>query len=429
MSEQESKQQGLIREQIDNCLADKRRWWELYRFPRELRCRYEQDTLAILIRETVFVSAIGIVLCDLFLATDYAENPSGMRWSLILRLGLFTPITALATWIAYRWRARFVREWMCFLVMLFTGSCAFSTVQGVNATVSALTQPGLLTVILVGTSLLRIPLLFAGMTVVGLMIEDGVFLVHDPWLTIAQKLSCAFIVVAFSGVTLLARGRAELLERRSYLLRLREELRSQQFRELNENLADLSNRDSLTGLANRRGLNEHFERIWSNAARNDQFVSVIMIDIDKFKSLNDTYGHPFGDEVLTEVAKCLQSAIRQEDDMVARYGGEEFVVLLPRADLSQVRETAERLRRRIIELTFMPHGANRPVSISASFGVASTGVSMSIDPSELIALADQAMYGAKRAGGNCVSWGNGQVSHSRNLAPRDEMAAKSQEGS
>jgi len=166
-------------------------------------------------------------------------------------------------------------------------------------------------------------------------------------------------------------------------IRLREALRTQ------------SVRDALTGLYNRRYLEEVLDREVRRAARAQQTLGILMIDLDHFKSFNDTYGHNAGDMVLRETAASLIRGIRAED-FVCRFGGEEFVVILPTADLDTSRVRAERLRFKMRELTLMHQGKSLGM-VTISVGVA-TFPEHGMSPKELMAAADAALYEAKRCG-------------------------------
>jgi diguanylate cyclase (GGDEF)-like protein len=164
---------------------------------------------------------------------------------------------------------------------------------------------------------------------------------------------------------------------------------------LREKLRTQSLRDPLTGLYNRRYMEDALERYLDIAARNGTDTSVLMIDLDHFKRLNDTHGHAKGDTVLREVAGQIVGALRPAD-VAARYGGEELLVILPGCGLQDALLKAEMLRARIEGLSDL-HGTQ----ISASFGVASVPETSS-GMADVVKLADAALYEAKKAGRNCV---------------------------
>ena len=186
--------------------------------------------------------------------------------------------------------------------------------------------------------------------------------------------------------------------------------------------------DSLTGIANRWRFDEELALEWRRAERVGDSLALILLDLDDFKSVNDTYGHPVGDEVLRRIAEILGTNIRQVD-LAARYGGEEFAVIVPEADLEGGLQLAERLRSALEEHHMeLPDG--KPRAVTASFGVAVKGDLPRAE--ELIAAADEALYESKRAGKNRVSPGlpgeeekpARRVAERRKKAPAKKTAAK-----
>ena len=175
--------------------------------------------------------------------------------------------------------------------------------------------------------------------------------------------------------------------------RVRASLRT---RELVELLSKKAMIDGLTGLWNRTYLDMHVTIELSSARRSNQPLSCIMADVDCFKSINDTYGHSFGDDVLRAIAAVFTRNCRVED-IVCRYGGEEFTILLPNTSLHRAAELAERLRIAIESLPFFYRDV--PVSVTCSLGVANLRESI---PPSILELADQALYHAKHSGRNRV---------------------------
>jgi diguanylate cyclase (GGDEF)-like protein/PAS domain S-box-containing protein len=171
-------------------------------------------------------------------------------------------------------------------------------------------------------------------------------------------------------------------------IRLREALRSQ------------SIRDPLTGLYNRRYLEEMLERETRRAVRAEHGLGVLMLDLDHFKTFNDTYGHDAGDTVLRETAAFLLKSVRAED-IVCRFGGEEFIVILPLADLSVTQARAERIRSKIRELQVLHQGQALGM-VTVSVGVAELP-QHGTSPKVLVEAADAALYRAKKAGRDRVA--------------------------
>ncbi len=166
-----------------------------------------------------------------------------------------------------------------------------------------------------------------------------------------------------------------------------------------EGLHQLARLDPLTGVSNRRHLMERARHEWGRAHRFGLPLALIMLDIDHFKRVNDEYGHAVGDRAICAVATICEDCVR-EIDIVGRYGGEEFVIVLPGTDLDGARKLGRRLRKRIAE-TVLQDEKGRPFTLTASLGIAQLGAEATLD--RLLALADAALYRAKRAGRNRVA--------------------------
>jgi len=161
-----------------------------------------------------------------------------------------------------------------------------------------------------------------------------------------------------------------------------------------------SNTDGLTGLANRRALEEYIRSAQIAAMETGDPLSILMIDIDHFKTFNDSFGHQVGDQVLRLVAKVLQDSVR-EGDLAARYGGEELMAVLPGANLDACADVAERLRRRISEARLTRRATGEEISsVTVSIGVAEFHLAESAEM--MMERCDRALYQAKRSGRNCT---------------------------
>ena len=215
----------------------------------------------------------------------------------------------------------------------------------------------------------------------------------------------ALCAVAFLGTVAVA-YRLRLTRahaREAELVRLVEE-RTSQLQQANDHLQRLSYMDSLTNIANRRHFEEILEVEWRRAFRAGTPVSLIMLDIDQFKSYNDAFGHRAGDGCLMRVASALDESVQRAGDLMSRYGGEEFAAILAGTDAAGAAEVAERLRAAVERLGIERGGDDPSRVVTISVGVA-TGIPGQVSSSEmLLAAADNALYAAKRAGRNCVRW-------------------------
>jgi diguanylate cyclase (GGDEF)-like protein len=225
----------------------------------------------------------------------------------------------------------------------------------------------------------------------GVLASAGLFLYallqgrsFDPWDLFGMTAAGSMVTLGVAGWMIGRRDDA--LERRN------EELRT-----LSERLQGLSATDALTAIANRRTFDE---RLAVEVARSNRYgapLSLVMIDLDHFKELNDRFGHPAGDEVLKRVAVLIDREKRL-GDVVARYGGEEFAAILPHTEARAAMVWAERVRQ-LIAATEVRSDAGA-LNVTASFGVA--GATHDSEPGALIEEADQALYEAKRLGRNRV---------------------------
>jgi len=232
-----------------------------------------------------------------------------------------------------------------------------------------------------------------------------------------EKLSDAHQELAAQN-DLLQNAQAELEVQNEELADMQAELEAQnqelsdtqiELEHANRQLQELATTDGLTGLKNHRSFREQLDYEWARVVRTQQPLSVILMDVDRFKQYNDTYGHPAGDDVLRTVASILKAQARQ-GDFVARYGGEEFVVLLPNTDMEASTAVAERFRAEIEKYGWTLR------EVTASFGVVTTSMSIT-SADELVQGADKCLYVSKEGGRNRVTHHNATVPN-----PRDKAA-------
>ncbi len=213
-----------------------------------------------------------------------------------------------------------------------------------------------------------------------------------------------YLVKIPDKIELIARVRAHT---RSYLAQLQ---RDEAYRALhdmqielektNKELQRLTSLDGLTGIANRRRFDEYLDQEWMRAARGNKVISLILMDIDHFKTYNDNYGHQGGDDVLRKVAQAIDQGTNRPGDLVARYGGEEFAIIMPDTDPDGAETVAEKIRLAVEKLA-IPHAhSSAAACVTISMGVASIIPRDGILPSMLIAAADEALYAAKHTGRN-----------------------------
>lgn len=231
------------------------------------------------------------------------------------------------------------------------------------------------------------------MTFVGLIAWVSLCLLLIGWgpslgTTNSRLLACTGLVGLASAVGLAVRVKREMVEARELLDAYMSEART----------------DPLTGLANRRALNQELERRIAQFQRQETPLSMLLIDVDHFKQFNDDHGHQAGDEMLCMMAHALQDTVRLMD-LATRYGGEEFAIVLPGTNLHDAKCAAERIRRAVAEIEFTFRGAKLRNTVSVGLAQARE----MDDPASLIRRADDGLYAAKEAGRNRSYFHDGQV--------------------
>lgn len=211
------------------------------------------------------------------------------------------------------------------------------------------------------------------------------------------------LLAVFTYALLASRARARALAAQMGAL-------NRELRATNEELHGLSRRDVLTRVHNRRAFQEAFEAAWRSCSRNRLPIAILLVDVDRFKSINDSYGHAAGDATLIEVAAAIQAQVRRGDDMVARYGGEEFVVMAVGLPAPGVAALAERIREAVGECRVqLPGETTSNHRITVSVGTAGCTPGPEDRAADLIEQADKALYRAKTEGRDrvCSAQGDG----------------------
>lgn len=344
----------------------------------------------------------GVILYNLYVFVDISLVPDIIWLDLTVRLLIITPLLFLyfpARYYALRERADAVAHEVLHGLgcMLVVASIMFIYANARTSSASEYYM-GIVTVVLYMNTIHRKPFPVAVMGTFGCM---AVFIVGMEYVTVTSevaKLPAIMCSVGISAVSLFAAFRIEQVERRDYLASLREKTLLQRIQRANHELQQLSNTDQLTGIRNRRSFDEAASHASGGSGRPR---ALILLDVDYFKSYNDSEGHLAGDDCLRRVAGRLRSALRRDDgdrSFVARYGGEEFVVLLDNCVLSAALAIGERLRLAVIDEA-IPH-LNRPDGreiVTVSLGIAVSGDGREIIY-EMVNRADVALYEAKRQG-------------------------------
>ena len=371
------------------------------RFPRQMEARYQQDKLAgRLLRLSMGAATVLVVG---MLVSDWLMVPDMFHAAWQMRLSLYALPVVL--WLLMFERLGLLwREW--FPVM--TGVVA----AAIPAWLSIRSSDTLAPAYLVSLALI---LLFNGGVMRmrfrhGLASTLGVLLVYAMALTQLEPfpgvlmIAVTLVLVATGVFTLYGCYWLEHEERTNWLMLQHEHLLLAEIEKGNRRLDQLSRHDALTGLANRRHVDEFLQQVWDRARKEGDEVSLLMMDIDHFKAFNDRYGHPEGDACLKDVAEAMGAHLRQPGDLVGRFGGEEFIAVLNRTGLGAAMVAAERVRHGVKQLGRAHAASGTAPVVTVSIGAACVRPGRhERSPERLIALADRALYQAKSGGRDRVT--------------------------
>ncbi|MEO6815909.1 MAG: GGDEF domain-containing protein [Edaphobacter sp.] len=410
-----------VTREIERLSGVKLRWPKL---PPILEERFEQNIAQQRATHLWYQGLIAIILFDLFAVIDFFIGDGSSWKAIILRAAVITPLALLVN-ASMRWNpGKVYREGSVAFVIIVVGLSQLYTQTGSSAAASAYAQAGLVICMIFANLVMRLQFSYALTTSVILFAGDLVFLHFDHFLDHQEQL----LGLTLTGFTLLISMVANFSFGRHlrlvYLMLLRNEMQSEELAFVNAELHRISSRDNLTGLANRHSFELYCGSLWQQALSEGSLLSAIVIDIDRFKAVNDLRGHLYGDKVLTRVASLLMQSLRGKDDFAARFGGEEFVVLLPQTSQRSAQIVAERIRK-LVEVAGSPAvenaepGTVMPTTVSCGVATCLPGEGYCIE--DLLEAADKALYQAKRSGRNKVC--SGEVAASGGAQRTEEMSA------
>lgn len=393
----------LLDSQIERFSGLRFRWPS---FPKSLEDRFEQDTAKRRCERLWLEGLLVICLYDLFLAADHLRSPSHFWHAMLIRLGLVTPLALAVNISMLRTPLRRHRETSIAIVSCVAGLSHLYLETGGTQLTSAFAQSGLIAAIVFVNTVMRLRFPYALAASGTMVLGDLVFLWFHTGLNYNHKVLGLCLMLGVVAATVIANYSSDREERLNYLLNLRGDFLAADLTNSNIKLSQLAARDALTDLANRFSFDQMYEQLWNAAAAQRTGLSVIMVDVDNFKQINDTYGHLHGDEVLRQIAHFLRESLREQADFAARIGGDEFVIVLPRTDESAALHVADRLRHIVKSANLLPLKVLRTpvqeVVATVSCGVATSYPTAAADQSELLAEADAALYQAKARGRNDI---------------------------
>ncbi|RJF97143.1 diguanylate cyclase [Noviherbaspirillum saxi] len=345
----------------------------------------------------------GAVLYGAFAISDRSMVPDVYQQAWAIRFLLVIPLMLLGTFIVHRLKSLAARDLAIAISILVCGA-SVPVIAGLSSHPNAVHyQTGITLIILFGNIVVSQRFRSALWTSAVLVVLYGITLSNVPLMPPHVRFSNWLFCLSAVVISLIANFRMDQDQRRAYLARTRDHARNRELSQAVELLGKLSAEDALTQIANRREFDRRLNIEWARARRGNCELALVLIDVDCFKNYNDHYGHPSGDACLKKIADVLRSVPKRSADLVARFGGEEFVALLPSTSRDDARILAEKMRQGVADLQ-IPHATSRVApGVTASFGVATLRPDESLQPADLVAAADAALYKAKEGGRNQVA--------------------------
>lgn len=355
------------------------------RFSPELEAEYVRIELS---RNRALIRTISTCGVALAIGHTIEQAASGLATALLLaQLGLLVASSIALAWLA--WSAAFERWYQPCANILVPLRNALAAVH-----IAAAAAHGELMLLMAMPVMVISAYFFLGLKFRVALVTDVLvtvsFVVSAALCGLALPITlrcCAYLLATLVGGAIAALQ----IERRSRTSFVESHL-----------VAELAQRDALTGTKNRRVFNEHLTRTWQQAVANRRALSIVLIDIDHFKAYNDRYGHLAGDEALRSVARTMQRFVQRPLDLLARYGGEEFAAVLYDIPGEEAKEIAERMRRAVMDLAIEHRGSRTAEMVTISIGVAAIEPADGRECRGALQLADQALYEAKVRGRNSV---------------------------
>jgi diguanylate cyclase (GGDEF)-like protein len=352
---------------------------------------------------------VGALFYASFSILDAAVAPATMKTLWLIRFAGFLPLSALALLLTYVRPFRRVWQGVLALWSLLGGLGIVAMIGAVQGEAQNSYYVGLITIFIVLYTWSRVRFIWA--TLVGWLIVAAyeiltLVVLHSPSQVVWSH---NFFFVGSNILGMLACYSIERYARTDFLKErlLQEEqekvrMVNQELNEKNEELRGLAEVDDLTKIPNRRMFEQEMKRAWRRTVRTSRPLSLLLCDVDAFKSYNETYGHEAGDGCLIKIARAVQGSARRPGDYAARYGGEEFAVILQDTGIEGAQHVAERVCLAIRNLA-IPHAA-APASkqVTISVGAASIQPTHEGQPEALVRKADECLYQAKGEGRNRV---------------------------
>lgn len=361
------------------------------RFAPTLEERFENETALLRSRRLAIGGLVGLAIYDLLIASDWWLTPDAVMAALWIRFAIVSPIELISIVLLWRNPAAVWRET---IIAVFGALAPTVTQLYIMLSSSSPFRQGqheaVILVIIFAIMVQRLRFLFAVPTCIGCLIVYAYALHQLTEMPLQLQLSANIVFASAVVFSLFVSHHLERDIRTNYLLDLKNRMQ-------NGILDAMSHQDALTGLQNRRSLDEKLD-----TCVHGDFVSVILVDIDHFKKINDEAGHQVGDLCLRSVSDSLRQGLKGQEESLFRYGGEEFLVLLPGVEIHEARAVAERLRVLVHGCKIAGPASPNHAVVTVSCGVAGGRPLSMSDMLEIVGGADAALYAAKRNGRNQV---------------------------
>ena len=384
---------------IDRVLA---REFRMLRFPPALEARFESDTGRARAHYLAVSAAILLSLNIFYIARDRTVIGDVYSLALFVRFGLIVPLGFAGCAVVWFNPRPWLREGLDAALVVFIVGALLYLYTSSRSPLAAHAHYSLLVLLIFPNIIQRLRFWYAMSSSVLAIALCAVAFPRIEAMPEPAVYGAILTLATATVLTLIANWQFEHDERKHYLVNLRDILRGELLTAVNRDLTAVSVLDPLTGLGNRRRLDQFVETLW--VARHEQRkpVAFLMIDVDFFKSFNDEYGHQAGDTCLKALAEIVQQQLRIGTDLAVRYGGEEFLVVLPGTYMATAIAVADRIRGAIERLAIAHVKSPAAPVVTVSVGVAVVSPDETDNCSTAITAADIAMYTAKQLGRNRV---------------------------
>ncbi len=363
------------------------------RFGQDLERRYEADTHQQRVQFITAVGVAGALVYNLYLISDWLMLRDVFFYAALSRLCLITPMFIVMLLLAPRIKSRRVLETTAAIGTVIASLMPLIVMINSNSPYQLHYQLGMLLLMVYCTMIQQLPVRYATVAILCMLTIQLVTTYTAGFADFLTWQANAVLFVSTAALLLMASYFLERGSRLSYLFALRGRL-------LQAQLVEMARIDALTQLFNRRYQDEVITSFWERARDTPTNVAMILLDIDHFKSYNDSYGHPQGDTCLKLLCEVIRQKTRENDAVAFRFGGEEVLILM-NADARQARKLTETLQASVAALK-LPHPVlGEGALVTISLGVA-CAIAPDTSPESLISAADNALYAAKHAGRNCA---------------------------